>query len=44
MCPKVLDLNYKFINGSLALALAMAKSNRGKYNVIVRDSETNQIA
>ena len=39
MCLKVLDLNYKFINGSVASALAMAESNRGKYNVIVRDSE-----
>ena len=39
MCPKVLDLNYKFINEILALALAMAKSNHGKYNVRVRDSE-----
>ena len=39
MCPKVLDLNYKFINEILALALAMAKSNHGQYNVRVRDSE-----
>ena len=40
VCPKGLELNYKFINGvSLLPWPCMAKSNRGKYNVRVGDSE-----